>query len=358
LNLIVHARNDWISVMFNRQLVLIVGAGASFDKYGLPLGGQLASTIANDTNFYFERYTNRPTRGDADLFEQFIWNKFSGDRESLNRYTDAGHKLSAAISSTISVDDALYQLSDYPEAVQLGKLCIMRSILKAERNSTIKGEAMTGQLPPDAGKDGWIEQIFSMAITGFKLSEIKHAFKRITFIIFNYDRCIEHYIFWSLQRLGLSADDASETVKNLNIIRPYGTLGSVVPQISTFLKFGAAPPANLFDMTSRIRTFTESDPLHDKEILSIALLGASLIVFLGFGFHPQNLKLLTLSPNQQLRRARVLATVYGIHDANLPELTSTLHSALRVEADMVETYAMTASDILQNLRMKITLAMG
>jgi len=111
-------------------------------------------------------------------------------------------------------------------------------------------------------------------------------------------------------------------------------------------------------MINRIRTFTESDVLHDKEKLSSALHGASLIAFLGFGFHPQNLKLLTLPPDQQLRRVKVLATVLGVHGANLPELTSTLHSALRVDGELVETHAMTASEILQKLRMKITMAVG
>jgi hypothetical protein len=344
--------------MFNKQIVLIIGAGASFDKYGLPLGGQLASGIAKDTNFLFEHIVNRPVQGDADLFDTVIYRSFSHDRAKLDRYTDAGHKLSAALGSTVSVDDALYQLSDYPEAVQLGKICIMRSILKAERDSPLKMDPMLGQPSPDAGRDGWIEQIFSMAITGFKLREIKHAFKRITFINFNYDRCIEHYLFWSLQRLGLSGDDASETIQNLNIIRPYGTLGSVVPGTPSFLRFGAPPPADLFGIIRRIRTFTESDALHDKEKLSSALYGASLVAFLGFGFHPQNLKLLTLSPDQQLRRVKVLATVLGVHGANLPELTSTLHSSLRVDGDLVEAHAMTAAEILQKLRMKITMAVG
>jgi hypothetical protein len=320
--------------MFNKQVVLVVGAGASHDKYGLPLGGHLASGIANDTNFHFERYVNRPSQGDADLFDEVIYSKFSHDREKLDRYTDAGHKLSAALGSTISIDDALYQLSDYPEAVQLGKICIVRSILKAERNSTLKVEAI-GQLPPGAGKDGWVEQIFSMAITGYKLSEITHAFKRITFINFNYDRCIEHYLFWSLQRLGLSSDDASETIQNLNILRPYGTLGSIVPGTPSFLKFGAPPPSDPFSMISRIRTFTESDTLHDKQKLSSALLEASLIVFLGFGFHAQNLKLLTLSPNQQVRATKVLATVYGVHEANLVQLSATVSRARHQLSQMI-----------------------
>lgn len=343
--------------MFNKQVVLVVGAGASHDKYGLPLGGQLASGIASDTNFYFEHIVNRPTRGDADLFDEVIYSKFGHDRAKLDLYTAAGHRLSAALGSTISVDDALYQLSDYPEAVQLGKICIMRSILKAERNSNLKLQYERGQPKLDSGRDGWIEQLFSIAITGFKLSEIKYAFKRVTFINFNYDRCIEHYLFWSLQRLGLTVDDASETIQNLNIIRPYGTLGSILDGTPSFLQFGAVPRSDPLDMIKRIRTFTESEALHDKEKLSTALVDASLIIFLGFGFHHQNMKLLTLSPNLQLRRAKVLATVFGVHDANLPELKSTIHAALRVE-DIVETHAMTAAEILQKLRMKIDIAAG
>jgi hypothetical protein len=197
-----------------------------------------------------------------------------------------------------------------------------------------------------------------MAITGFRLSELKHAFKKITFVNFNYDRCIEHYLFWSLQRLGLTSDDASETIQALNIIRPYGTLGSIVPGTPSFLQFGAMPRSDPFDMITRIRTFTESEALHDKENLSRVLVNASSIIFLGFGFHPQNLKLLTLSPTQQLRRAKVLATVLGVHTANLGELTSRLHSALRIDGDRVETHAMTASEMLQNLRMKIDIAVG
>jgi hypothetical protein len=347
------------TAMFNRQIVLIVGAGASFDKYGLPLGGQLASGIANDTDFVLGPFiANRPIQGDADLFDSVIYSNFGNNKAALDRYTNAGRKLSAAIRSTISVDDALYQLSDYPEAVQLGKICIMRSILKAERNSTLKTEGASGELPTHAGRDGWIEHIFSMAITGFKLSEITHAFKRITFVNFNYDRCLEHYLFWSLQRLGISSDDASKTIQNLNIIRPYGTLGSAIPGTPSFLKFGAPPPSKPLDLISRIRTFTESDALHDKEKLSSALVDASLIAFLGFGFHPQNLKLLTLPPDRQLRRAKVLATVVGVDGANLPELTSTLCSTLRIDGETIETHSMTASEMLQKLRMKITMALG
>jgi hypothetical protein len=100
--------------MFNRPIVLVVGASASHDVYGLPLGGQLASTIAKDTNFFWEHRSIKPTRGSPELFEAVFLRKFGSDNDLLQQYTHAAQKLSPAISSTISIDDALFQLSEFP----------------------------------------------------------------------------------------------------------------------------------------------------------------------------------------------------------------------------------------------------
>ena len=340
--------------MFNRPIVLIVGAGASHDVYGLPLGGQLASTIAKDTNFFWEHHPFKPTRGSPELFEAVFRRKFGSDNDLLQQYIHAAQKLSAAISSTISIDDALFQLSEFPACIEIGKMCIMRYILAAERNSAIKIDTRLGTPTPDAGREGWIEQIFSMAITGYKLSQIKMAFKNVTFINFNYDRCIEHYIYFALQRLGLSPDDAGEIVRDLNIIRPYGGLGSIFPGNEPHLSFGGTLGADPFSTLGRIRTFTESEVLHDKDILFRALTDASLIMFLGFGFHAQNLELLTLDDPFNVR---VFTTTYGIHDPNIAELKTEIGRTLQTGAARVETFPMTASEILTKLRLKINLAL-
>lgn len=80
-------------------------------------------------------------------------------------------KLGPAVLSSVSIDDALYHLSDFPEAVTLGKICIIQSILKAEGLSTLKVRPETGRLDTDVGRDGWAEQMFSMAISGLKFSD-------------------------------------------------------------------------------------------------------------------------------------------------------------------------------------------
>ncbi|QPF90974.1 hypothetical protein [Bradyrhizobium commune] len=345
--------------MFNKPLVIVVGAGASHDVYGLPLGGKLAEQIARDTDFMFGEYVNRPTRGDPDLFEHVLYKKFHGDRAKLDRYTSAGHKLSAAIGSAVSVDDALYQLSDFPEAVELGKVCIMRRILAAEAASDLKVKPDLGEPSPTAGREGWIEQLFSMAIANHKLADVPHAFKRLTIINFNYDRCIEHYLFWSLKRIGLSTDEAASTVAGLNILRPYGTLGSILPGSRTFLQFGANANSSVsLDLTSRIRTFTESQSLHDTDQLAASLEAAAMIIFLGFGFHPQNLRLLAMPKQQNWRGARTIATAFKVHDANLPELRAAISETMRIDSTRIEFHSMTASTILKELRMKINMAIG
>jgi hypothetical protein len=273
-------------------------------------------------------------------------------------YTAAGQRLARTIRSTISVDDALYQLSEFPESVELGKVCILRAILKAERNSSLRLSPETGELPQQAGRDGWIEHIFSMAITGFRHSELKSAFKNITFVNFNYDRCIEHYLYWSLIRLDVNSNDAAEIVDGLNIIRPYGSLGSILPGRES-LPFGAPSHPNFFQITNRIRTFTESDAIHDKSALETSLQKASMILYLGFGFHPQNLDLLTFPAEGRASiPAKILATVFEVDEANLPELKDALAERQLIHASGVETHPMTASEILTKLRMKINMAVG
>jgi hypothetical protein len=332
--------------MFNKPVVFVIGAGASAD-YGMPLGGLLATTIASDTNFWFD-HSYRPTKGDADLFE-ILLRKFQNDRATLNSYTHAGQKLSAAVSSSVSIDDALHFLSDYPEAVALGKICIIRSILKAESLSTLRIRPETGEgLDTDAGREGWAEQMFSMAISGLKLSEIGSAFKNLTFINFNYDRCLEHYLFYSLIRLGISERDAEEIVDSVAIIRPYGTIGTVLPSDRMRVAFGARR-VDAFGMIDRIRTYMQSDALHDRGHLQQIMREASMYIFLGFGFHKQNMQLLSLESEEGFRYVRTLATVKGIDRANLPDLTGAISRALKISEPSIEPFDMTAPEILAQL---------
>jgi hypothetical protein len=179
----------------------------------------------------------------------------------------------------------------------------------------------------------------------------------LTFINFNYDRCLEHYLFWSLVRLGVREIDASQIINDLAIIRPYGTIGSILPNDRSRVSFGASQ-IDPFGIIDRIRTHTESEALHDKAHLQQVLSGASMCIFLGFGFHKQNLDLLSLNPEMGFRPLRTLATVKGIHQANRSDIIGAIGRALRAEERYVELFDMTAPEILAQLRPKITMAVG
>lgn len=338
--------------MFASPIVAVVGAGAGVE-YSMPLGYQLAANIAENVRFRFDSFSHAPSEGDQDLFN-LLSRRYQMDKPKLDRFTLSGNELAAAISSTVSIDDALFQLSENAEAVTLGKRCIIRSILEAERNSTLALSPRTGLLGEDAGRDGWVEQLFSMAITGLKKSEIHIAFDNITFVNFNYDRCIEQYIYFALRRIGIEEAAAALIVAGLNMIRPYGSLGSLLPNVPNHVVFGEA--VDPFRVLTSIRTYTESESLHDSGHLVSALQDAALIMFLGFGFHAQNLQLLQLSDP---RSKRVMATVKKVHQANMIDIENALGSTLRVDANReVELYDMTAPEMLRDLRLKIMMRTG
>lgn len=333
--------------MFKQKTVFIVGAGAGCE-YNMPLGSALASVIAQNVRFRFDHYQHTPKSGDAELYN-ILFRLHQQDRETLNAYSRAGNSLAAAILSSISIDDALFQLSETPEAVILGKVAIVRAILSAERNSSLALSANNRLLDENSGRDGWIEQFFSMAIADVKRSDFHLAFKNVTFINFNYDRCIEHYLFWSLLRLGVSEPDAWSIVDGLNMIRPYGSIGPINQSAAGFVPYGGS--ADAFKAKDRIRTYTESEALHDGDELEKAMSEAKLIVFLGFGFHPQNMKLLELT---ERTGRRVMATIKKVHPDNKPDISTQIVAKLRcADSTSVELFDMTAPEMLRDLRLKI-----
>ncbi|WP_441229415.1 hypothetical protein AB7828_03555 [Tardiphaga sp. 215_C5_N2_1] len=340
--------------MFKQRTVLVIGAGAGVE-YDMPLGSALVTSTAKDVRFRFDpmRGGNEPISGNYDLY-RVLYRRYKDDRDQLNKYTVAGNALASVLSSAVSIDDALYQLSETPEAVTLGKMSIVRLILKAEADSTIRLSERYAKPDDTAGRDGWIEQIFSMAISGVKQSEIELAFDKVTFVNFNYDRCVEHYIYWALQRIGIEELRAADIVRSLKIIRPYGGIGSVLQNDADFVKYGGE--TDLFNAISRIRTYTESDAIHDGSALEQEILSAHMVMFLGFGFHAQNMELLRV-PKSDYRH--VMATVKKVDPNNRQAISSDIVKNLRCQdTARVELFDMTAPQMLRDLRLRIQMTVG
>ena len=136
-------------------------------------------------------------------------------------------------------------------------------------------------------------------------------FKHLTIVNFNYDRCVEHFLFHAIQAWSLKHErDIAELMKGLKIYHPYGSVGDLPWQSEEGIEFGAeADELGLLESSSRIWTFNEE--VEDNTKIRKILSSATRIIFLGFHFHPQNMDLMK-APNAHTSTANKQAYATAI----------------------------------------------
>lgn len=213
-----------------------------------------------------------------------------------------------------------------------GKLAIVRTILQAEANSTLfikQQDRDIWQLPFVELESTWFGSFFKQLIK-WKSSDLAKRLSSVVLVIFNYDRCIEHYLYYAIQNyFSMSASAAVSLLQHLEIYHPYGSVGSLPwfnPQNA--IEYGATTnPAQLLRLTSQIKTFTEGTDESSGDVIAIRshMRTSHRLVFLGFAFHPLNMDL--LSPNTGLSSPTGrsgFATTHGISDNDIGAIINDL----------------------------------
>jgi len=297
--------------MFSQQVVFIIGAGASAEVR-MPVGSQLKAKIADAVTFKDE---SGRLKGDRDLY------KLLTDHNKSINYELAGRELSNVIPSFVSIDEALNWFTARPEIVELGKIAVVREILGAERQSRLFNAADPNSIPTDNFDDAWLPHFLSMVMSSLKMEEAERAFVSTTIINFNYDRSVEHYLYSALQRdFGLESRQAINVLSRLSVVRPYGTVGALPWQGGRVaVEFGMASGLNdyerLVSLASDIRTYTEQEQAASLEATIYPRMAkARMVVFLGFGFHQQNMTLLRARGSEPWRA--VFASVMNMNTNN------------------------------------------
>jgi hypothetical protein len=159
----------------------------------------------------------------------------------------------------------------------------------------------------------------------------------IAFISFNYDRSLEQFLYAWLSGLGIGEDGALEVLSRMKIFHPYGTLGPLPWQgIDGHRPFGQIQ--NLYGAASSIRTFTEQ--LEESEQLAqlrSVVLHAQRIVFLGFGFHRQNMTL--LAPQKPTSHTPVLfGTTHECKRGEIQRISRLLENCFGRSLGVVESH--------------------
>jgi hypothetical protein len=339
--------------MFRKPTVIILGAGANVE-FGLPLGNGLMSAV--ETNLRVDGRGIAKTES-ADEFLRLLKNRFGP--EEYRDYLNAGKELVQVMGRFRSLDEALHYLSADTKCIVAGKAAIVSSILGSEKNSKLKIDGRLGR--PDLPRvvSTWAPHFLSMAVSDLTMGEISRIFENVTIINFNYDRSLEHYLYWALQGdLGVPRNEAGDIVKGMKVLRPYGSVGPLDWQAEGGVPYGGPDnlDVSLFQMADGIRTYTEQCHTELRAQIDAALNSALLIVILGFGFHSQNLELFKApSPGRRMDNRRVFATVKGFVPENHGVLSERLTQHLRTSVPM-QLLDRTACEMLRDLQLAIMAA--
>ena len=210
----------------------------------------------------------------------------------------------------------------------LGKALIITAILHREQTpvSGFKSEGSPLWIPESLGqlefsplRETWLVPFYRELRGGVSKSDFEDRLANNTFIIFNYDRCFEHFMIHALKEYDqYSPTEAVEVFNRIKIIHPYGKIAELEWQSDAEIgvSFGDVDAIETaLQNYSRIQTFMESSEKELGDEILEEVTSAQNLVFLGFGYADQNLEL--LGKGKDLTRShndsrRVFGTCYGL----------------------------------------------
>ena len=315
------------------KTLFIVGAGAS-NEAKLPVGSELKKSISKVLDIRFENgYTMNS--GDDVICNAFRIAVQSSNPPSqdINPFLQASWRIRDAMPQAISIDNFIDAHSNDKRIELCGKLAIVRTILEAESKSSLFVDQSRGDNKLKFGQleNTWFSSFWQLLFENCKPSDLEQRLSSVALIIFNYDRCIEHYLYHALQNYySMSASDVAQLLKHLEIYHPYGTVGSL-PWLNSknVIGYGATPhPKQLLELASQIKTFTEGTDELSSEVNSIRsnMKMSHRLVFLGFAFHKLNMELLlpALASADLPTGQRIFATAYGISTSDIESISAEL----------------------------------
>lgn len=313
------------------ETVIILGAGASKEAK-LPIGSELTAMIAEkiEPNESFNGHWTTTDNQINTVINHLKQNISIGQSNALQRACSRIHN---AMPLAMSIDNFIDSQRD--EYVTLcGKLGIVRSILEAEKNSSLHFSTENIYNHPNFNtiSQTWYVKVFQLLVENCEFEEIPQRLSRISFVIFNYDRCLELFLNEALKvYYNVDQSQVKEVLSKLKIFHPYGKVGDAPWERGTSTAdFGANPgPQDLLDRAKSIKTFTESvDAESEENEIKKTITKAKKLIFLGFAFHPLNMKL--LQPTSIPNVMKVYATACGISESDRKVISAELQGFISI----------------------------
>lgn len=304
--------------MLRTRTTLIVGAGASAELQ-FPSNAELLARIIQ--GYDFKRTASDTSTRDGQLLLRNIYKLAERLNKKVGDVAAAAERLRNACRLGRSIDTVLEQYDHDPLVLACGKLAITFFMGQAEARSNLKdAPRIEGELPLQ-GKiaEYWIYQLGQLITSGVPRSKIGQTLEQLTIINFNYDRSVEHFLPYALvMAYGIELKEAQQVIaEKLDIVHPHGSIGRLpwqkgeAPQA----EWGVEQPWNIHAIAAQLKSLNErSTDRNALRDIRLSVASAKRLVFLGFGFQPQNVDLLfenTLSHNPE-----VLISTYGMSSGN------------------------------------------
>lgn len=314
------------------SLVLVLGAGAS-KEVNLPLGSELKEKISKLLEFELDDF-GRISGGDHSFRE--CLHKLAQSKSasgSINDYFQVASAIHDAMPLAPSIDNFIDSHRTNPRIAEVGKLAIALCILRAEKNSKLYLDQSNSYNKPNftslAGT--WLNALFGILFQHCSWEDIDDRLSRLSIISFNYDRCARHFFREALRiYYGVTLNEVDRTISKISIYHPYGSVGPMRFQTGgPGIDFGEQPMSDDLTMYSQqLKTFTEGTDESASEIRSIreTIRSSRALVFLGFAFHPLNMKLLygDERPEPGHDAGDVFGTALGISESDISVISNQL----------------------------------
>ena len=272
--------------MIRKPTLLIFGAGVSFE-YGFPLGRSLLLKIVADLEFGSRLCQMMKSLG-------FTFSAIDQFRRELG------------LSGQPSVDAFLEQHKKDEQLGKLGKTAIAASLIPSEDEARLN----------DRSAIRLYEYLWHQ-ISG---SPNMYSANQLSIITFNYDRSFEQYLRTVLTASHPEFRDQcngfNAALSQFDVIHIFGSLGSLETKSSTYLPYGLQGAPNsvtIEQAAARIKLYHEAQFDDDtSNRIRLRITEAETICFLGFGFHPINIRLLEFCGLGENKDTHHYASAFGL----------------------------------------------
>lgn len=311
--------------MLNNKTVFVVGAGASFEMR-LPVGAALKEQISDMLSIQHVEGHYGARVKDGVIYKALrTAGTWQVPEVALEQTTRAASHMAYALPLTLSIDNYLHNHNGDKAVEVCGKLAIVRAILEAESNSPLHKPSEMIMLDFNDCSKAWLVPFMQLVSEDCNLDKLRERLATIVFIVFNYDRCIEQFLIHTIMAIyKLQPQVAAEIVSEVEIYHPYGTVGKLPwltasrneAEISDFGE--SVDGAKLLELIRGIKTFTEGTDDDSSDIIAIRrnIAEAKRIIFLGFAYHPLNMKLLLGESRPSSRTRQVFGTAFGMSESD------------------------------------------